>query len=139
MATKEASSTMEEIDEMFQDVHMKTVQLEDIVTKLGEKCQKHFGGHEIEECIAKAKQEAEKIAAEAEMRTEAMKIKINKWEEEKKRIAQRGTFESTVPINVGGHSRIRHLVKCFLVVMNSPRTRMALTSSIVMAPTSVRS
>ena len=63
---------------------------------------------EAKKCLDAAKEEAARIVQmdmfQVEERLEAMNVELAHWEEEKKRIASTHSFESTIFLDVGGHS-----------------------------------
>ena len=89
-----SADQMEKMDVSVEDVHTKYAQFDEALTQAIDNSQVF---------VMNVKQEAAKIMAEAEKKTEAMKLQVETWEEEQKRIACTHIFEPKIKLDVGGH------------------------------------
>ena len=104
------------------DVHAQTAQMDEVLTKVSEKCEGFMSKakQDAEWIVSEAeneaeaikaatmkeaddlKDEAEQIVKAAHKDTEAMKIEVANWVEEKKRIASTTILEPKIMLDVGG-------------------------------------
>ena len=59
---------------------------------------------EAKKCLDSAREKAQKIIKDAQTRIAEKNVEIANWEEEKKRIASTHNVESTIKLDIGGHS-----------------------------------
>ena len=107
---------------MVEDVHTRAAQMDEILSQVRENCESFISKakQEAEDIVTETKQqmevmkaaamkeadnlkaEAERIVEAAHKDTEAMKVELSNWDEEKKRIASTHIFEPKIKLDVGG-------------------------------------
>ena len=98
------------VDVLVEGVHARPPQVDDLFSKVHENCNGFIATiiaeaeKEKVAMTAEAQQSAANIVAEAEEKTKEMKIELENWDAEQKRIASTHNFEPTVKLDVGGHS-----------------------------------
>ena len=104
------SSEAATVDVLVEGVHARPPQVDDLFSKVHENCNGFIATiiaeaeKEKVAMTAEAQQSAANIVAEAEEKTKEMKIELENWDAEQKRIASTHNFEPTVKLDVGGHS-----------------------------------
>ena len=60
--------------------------------------------HEAKKCLDAAEDKAKEIVQEVQKKIDAMNVEQQNWEEDKEHIASTHNFESTIKLDIGGHS-----------------------------------
>ena len=96
-AEKNDGHEVDDLDDMIESI---PTQMEEMLSEVQDRCKAHVAAAKEEAVNLKA--EAENIVQSAHKEVEAMKVELENWEEEKKRIASTHNVEATIKLDIGG-------------------------------------